>query len=187
MEEPVTELLRCAWASSAPELLIYHDEEWGRPLHDERRLFEKVVLEGFQAGMSWLLILRKRENFRRSFADFDVATVAAFDEADVERLLADASIVRNRAKILAAIKNARAVQDSVPEGLDQLLWSFAPTGHQRPATEADMPATSPESVAMTKELKRRGFSFVGPTTTYALMQATGMVDDHVATCSIRWS
>jgi DNA-3-methyladenine glycosylase I len=173
---------RCDWAESTAEYVLYHDEEWGTPLHGDRALFERVSLEAFQSGLSWLVILRKRPAFRAAFADFDLATVASFDEQDVTRLLADAGIVRNRAKIAATIANARATLDNVPEGLDALLWSFAPQTHRRPATLADVPATSPESVAMAKELKRRGFRFVGPTTAYALMQATGIVDDHVATC-----
>ena len=174
---------RCGWATSAPEYVSYHDDEWGCPLHGEHALFERMSLAAFQSGRSWLIILRKRPAFRTAFAGFDIDAVAAFDDRDVERLLADAGIVRNRAKILAAIANARAVRDAVPEGLDELLWSFAPSGaRRRPQTLADVPATSAESKAMAKELKRRGFRFVGPTTAYALMQATGMVDDHVATC-----
>jgi len=174
---------RCGWATSAPEYVAYHDDEWGRPLHGERELFERLSLEAFQSGLSWLVILRKRPAFRSAFADFDVDTVAAFDQGDVERLLADAGIVRNRAKIDATIANARAVRQEVPEGFDELLWSFAPTGRRRrPRTLADIPAVTSESTAMAKELKRRGFRFVGPTTAYALMQATGMVDDHIATC-----
>jgi DNA-3-methyladenine glycosylase I len=172
---------RCGWAGSE-EYIPYHDDEWGWPLHGERAMFERLSLEGFQSGLSWLVILRKRPAFRTAFADFELDRVARFDESDVDRLLADAGIVRNRAKILATIGNARAIQDAVPEGLDALLWSFAPEHPVRPATLADVPATSPESVAMAKELKRRGLRFVGPTTAYALMQATGIVDDHVATC-----
>jgi DNA-3-methyladenine glycosylase I len=178
-----TDLPRCGWATSAPEYIAYHDDEWGRPLHGEHALFERLVLEAFQSGLSWLVILRKRPAFRAAFAGFDIDTVAGFDERDIDRLLLDAGIVRNRAKIEAAIGNARATRDAVPEGLDELLWSFAPTGRRRrPRTLADVPATSDESKAMAKELKRRGFRFVGPTTAYALMQATGMVDDHIATC-----
>jgi DNA-3-methyladenine glycosylase I len=174
---------RCGWATSAPEYVAYHDEEWGTPLHGEAPLFERMSLEAFQSGLSWLVILRKRPAFRTAFAGFDVDTVAGFDDGDVERLLADAGIVRNRAKVEATIANARAVREAVPEGLDELLWSFAPPAPRpRPRTLAEVPATSPESTAMAKELKRRGFRFVGPTTAYALMQATGMVDDHVATC-----
>jgi DNA-3-methyladenine glycosylase I len=173
---------RCNWATSAPDYVAYHDEEWGTPLHGERDLFERLSLEAFQSGLSWLIILRKRSAFRTAFAGFDVDAVAAFDDADVSRLLADAGIVRNRAKIEATIANARAVRDAVPEGLSELLWSFAPAEHVRPRTPADVPAVAPESTAMAKTLKKRGFRFVGPTTAYALMQATGMVDDHVATC-----
>jgi DNA-3-methyladenine glycosylase I len=175
---------RCGWATSAPEYVAYHDDEWGRPLHGEAALFERMSLEAFQSGLSWLVILRKRPAFRAAFAGFDVDKVARFAARDVRRLLADAGIVRNRAKIDATIANARAVRASVPEGLDELLWSFAPSERRRrrPRTLADVPASSPESTAMAKELKRRGFRFVGPTTAYALMQATGMVDDHVATC-----
>jgi DNA-3-methyladenine glycosylase I len=173
---------RCAWATSAPDYVSYHDDEWGVPLHGEKQLFERLSLEAFQSGLSWLIILRKRPAFRAAFADFDVDTVAGYDESDTERLLADAGIVRNRAKILATIANAQAIRDSVPEGLDALLWSFAPSQHVRPQGMGDIPATSEESKAMAKELKKRGFKFVGPTTAYAMMQATGMVDDHVATC-----
>jgi DNA-3-methyladenine glycosylase I len=173
---------RCAWATSTPEYVRYHDEEWGTPLHGDDALFERVCLEAFQSGLSWITILRKRPAFRAAFAGFAIDAVAAFTEADQARLLADAGIVRNRAKIAAAVRNARAAQQ-LSEGLSDLLWSFAPTGPRlRPATVGDVPATSPESVAMAKELKRRGFAFVGPTTAYALMQATGMVDDHVADC-----
>ena len=173
---------RCGWATSAPEYVRYHDEEWGTPLHGDDALFERVCLEAFQSGLSWITILRKREAFRAGFAGFGIEKVALFTEDDEARLMADAGIVRNRAKITAAVRNARAALE-LPEGLDALLWSFAPAGPRpRPATLADVPATSPESVAMAKELKRRGFVFVGPTTAYALMQATGMVDDHVATC-----
>jgi DNA-3-methyladenine glycosylase I len=173
---------RCAWANSAPEYASYHDEEWGTPLHGDDALFERLCLEAFQSGLSWITILRKRPAFREAFAGFEIDAVAAFTEAEEARLLADASIVRNRAKIAAAVRNARAAQQ-LPEGLSSLLWSFAPTASRpRPATLADVPATSEESVAMAKELKRRGFVFVGPTTAYALMQATGMVDDHVSEC-----
>ena len=176
------ERVRCAWGESAPEYVVYHDEEWGTPLRGDDALFERLCLEAFQSGLSWITILRKRPAFRTAFAGFDIDAVAAFTAADEARLMADAGIVRNRAKISAAVRNARAAQE-LPEGLSALLWSFAPDGPRaRPATLADVPATSPESVAMAKELKRRGFVFVGPTTAYALMQATGMVDDHVADC-----
>ena len=173
------ELPRCGWALSAPEYIAYHDEEWGTPLHGDTALFERLSLEAFQSGLSWLIILRKRAAFRAAFEGFDIAAVAGFDESDVERLLGDAGIVRNRAKIEAAIGNARAITDQVPEGLDALLWSFAPPPAGPPE---QVRATSPESVAMAKELKRRGFRFVGPTTAYALMQATGMVNDHAPSC-----
>ncbi|NYJ06510.1 DNA-3-methyladenine glycosylase I [Petropleomorpha daqingensis] len=173
---------RCGWATSAPEYVRYHDEEWGTVLHGDDALFERMTLEAFQSGLSWITILRKREAFRAAFAGFLIEKVAVFGADDEARLMADAGIVRNRAKVAAAIGNARAALE-LPEGLDALLWSFAPTGPRpRPASLVDVPATSPESVAMAKELKRRGFVFVGPTTAYALMQATGMVDDHVATC-----
>jgi DNA-3-methyladenine glycosylase I len=176
------ELVRCAWGNSAPEYVEYHDQEWGTPLHGDDALFERLCLEAFQSGLSWLTILRKRPAFRNAFAGFSIDAVAAFTDDDEARLMADAGIVRNRAKITASIRNARAAQQQ-PEGLSELLWSFAPpAGRPRPDTLADVPATSPESVAMAKELKRRGFVFVGPTTAYALMQATGMVDDHVAEC-----
>jgi DNA-3-methyladenine glycosylase I len=177
------ERLRCGWATSAPEYVAYHDDEWGRPLRGEVALFERLTLEGFQSGLSWLVILRKRPAFREAFAGFDPEAVAKFDEADRARLLADAGIVRNRMKIDAAIGNARAVLD-LDTPLDELLWSFAPdpATHVRPATLSEVAATSVESKAMAKELKRRGFRFVGPTTCYALMQATGLVDDHVADC-----
>ena len=176
------ERTRCGWATGTPEYAAYHDEEWGTPLHGDDALFERLCLEAFQSGLAWITILRKRPAFRAAFAGFAIDAVAEFTADDEARLMADAGIVRNRAKISAAIRNARAAQQ-VPEGLDALLWSFAPVAPRaRPATLADVPATSPESAAMAKELKRRGFVFVGPTTSYALMQATGMVDDHVAEC-----
>ena len=175
------ELSRCGWATSAPEYVAYHDDEWGRPLRGVTAMFERLSLEGFQSGLSWLVILRKRPAFRTAFAGFEPAAVARFDDADVARLLADAGIVRNRLKIEATVANARAVLE-LDTPLDELLWSFAPTEHRRPATLADVPPVSPESTAMAKELKRRGLRFVGPTTCYALMQAAGLVDDHVQTC-----
>ena len=177
----VEDRVRCSWGASQPEYIAYHDDEWGRPLHGEAALFERLSLEAFQSGLSWLIILRKRPAFRVAFAGFDVDTVAAFGDADVERLMGDVGIVRNRAKVLATINNARVVRANI-DHLDALLWSFAPVGRPRPQTAADIASTSPESVAMARELKRRGIKFVGPTTSYALMQATGMVDDHVATC-----
>jgi DNA-3-methyladenine glycosylase I len=173
---------RCWWGSSAPEYIAYHDEEWGRPVHDSRALFEKLSLEAFQSGLSWLTILRKRENFRAAFAGFEIERVAAFGEDDVARLLADEGIVRNRAKVEATIANARAALDL---DLAELLWSFAPEPRPRPRTPADLPASTPESKAMAKELKRLGFRFVGPTTAYAMMQACGLVDDHIEGCLVR--
>ncbi|GGM42902.1 DNA-3-methyladenine glycosylase I [Longimycelium tulufanense] len=174
---------RCSWSASAPDYVEYHDTEWGVPLRGVVGMFERLCLESFQSGLSWLLILRRREGFRRAFASFDPQWVAAFGPADVERLLGDAGIIRNRRKIEAAIANARAVQ-SLDVPLDELLWSFAPDPDSQPVPKslADVPATTPESWAMARELKRRGFAFVGPTTCYALMQATGMVNDHLAGC-----
>jgi DNA-3-methyladenine glycosylase I len=177
--------LRCSWAGSAPEYLDYHDTEWGRELRGDQAMFERLSLEAFQSGLSWITILRKRDGFRAAFRGFDLEQVAGFGDSDVHRLLGDAGIVRNRAKIEATIANARAALD-LDGSFDDLVWSFAPTGARAaPRTSADVPATSPESVAMAKELKRRGFRFVGPTTAYALMQATGMVDDHLAECWVR--
>jgi DNA-3-methyladenine glycosylase I len=175
------EKVRCAWGDSAPDYVSYHDEEWGTPLHGVDAMYERVCLESFQSGLSWITILRKRENFRRAFAKFDPKVVAAFTEDDKARLMADASIVRNHAKIDATIRNAGVVLE-LDTPLDELLWSFAPKRHKRPRTMADVPAVTDESKAMAKELKRRGFVFLGPTTCYALMQATGIVDDHIATC-----
>jgi DNA-3-methyladenine glycosylase I len=169
---------RCSWATSAAEYVAYHDEEWGTVLHGEQPLFERLTLEAFQSGLSFLLILRKRAGFRAAFRDFDVEKVARFSPRQVDALLQDAGIVRNRAKIEATVRNARAIRDGVPEGLDALLWSFAP---ERPEPY-EQRATSPESIAMAKELKRRGFAFVGPTTCYSLMQAVGMVNDHQPGC-----
>lgn len=180
--------VRCEWAAgsrlSATDSALYrdyHDTEWGRPLRDSAALFERVSLEAFQSGLSWLTILKKRENFRRAFDAFDFERVARYTDRDVDRLLADAGIVRNRAKIEATIANARAVTD-LDVDFGELLWSFAPPPRPRPADMSAVPAVTPESTAMAKELKRRGFRFVGPTTAYALMQATGMVDDHIAAC-----
>ena len=177
---------RCAWCGTDPLYTAYHDLEWGVPNHDDRHLFEMLVLEGAQAGLSWITILRKRENYRRAFADFDADKVARYTSADVERLMADAGIVRNRAKIEAAVANARAAA-ALDVDLSELLWSYAPPSRPRPATPAEVPPQSPESRALARELKRRGFRFVGPTTAYALMQATGMVDDHLRDCWVSGS
>jgi len=176
-------VVRCAWAGADVEYRRYHDEEWGRPLHGDRALFEKLSLEGFQAGLSWITILRKRPAFREAFAGFEPGDVAAFGDEDVARLMADAGIVRNRAKIEATIANARLVAEMDAGELDGLLWSFAPTAPRpRPESFAEVPATTPESAALSRALRRRGFRFVGPTTMYALMQSAGMVDDHVVGC-----
>jgi len=173
---------RCWWGAAPALYVDYHDTEWGRPVRNDDALFERLSLEAFQSGLSWLVILRKRPAFRAAFAGFEAEKVARFDAHDVERLLADTGIVRNRAKIEATIANARAVV-ALPMPLSELLWSYAPTGpRRRPRSRAEVPATSPESVALARDLKRRGFRFVGPTTAYALMQATGMVDDHLAGC-----
>ncbi len=180
--------LRCPWGVTSSDYLDYHDTEWAVPLHGETALFERISLEAFQSGLSWLTILRKRAAFRAAFAGFDPAAVAGFGADDVARLLADAGIVRNRAKIEATVRNARAVL-ALDAGLGTLLWSFAPDpgGRRAPRTLGDVPAATPESAAMARELKRCGFAFVGPTTCYALMQAVGMVDDHLAECGWRRS
>jgi DNA-3-methyladenine glycosylase I len=177
-------LMRCPWGSSAPDYVAYHDEEWGRPVRDDRGLYERLCLEAFQSGLSWLTILRKRPGFRRAFDDFEPEKVAAYGAADVERLLADVSIVRNRRKIDATIANARASLD-LPEGLAALVWKYADRDAPAPKTVADVPATTPGSQALAKELKGRGFRHVGPTTVYALMQACGLVDDHLLECHRR--
>ena len=180
--------IRCGWIDQtrlAPADFIlyrdYHDTEWGQPLRDSAALFERISLEAFQSGLSWLIILRKRENFRHAFDGFDIGRIARYTDKDIARLMADTSIVRNRAKIEATIANARAAAD-LDVDLADLLWSFAPPPRPRPADVSLVPAVTEESTAMAKELKRRGFRFVGPTTAYALMQATGMVDDHTADC-----
>ena len=179
---------RCWWGSSTPDYVRYHDEEWGRPVRDDRSLFEKLSLEAFQSGLSWLTILRKRENFRAAFAGFEIERVAAFGDDDFARLMADAGIVRNRLKIDATIANARAAT-ALDVPLAELLWSFAPAARPRPRTSADIPASTPESAAMAKELSKQlkaaGFRFVGPTTVWAAMQACGVVNDHLATCWVR--
>jgi DNA-3-methyladenine glycosylase I len=177
--------LRCPWALSTPDYVKYHDDEWGRRLTTDDAMFERLTLEAFQSGLSWLIILRKRPAFRTAFADFSIPAVAAFDDNDVRRLLLDAGIVRNRAKIDAAISNARAVLD-LPDGLLATVERFAPTRRRRaPQGLGDVPSTSDESTALAKELKRHGVRFVGPTTAYALMQATGIVNDHLAKCWCR--
>jgi DNA-3-methyladenine glycosylase I len=176
---------RCDWATSTPEYLLYHDEEWGRPVRDDQGLFERLTLESFQSGLSWITILRKRPAFRQAFAGFDPGVIAAYGPADLDRLMADAGIVRNRAKINAAITNARALAELGPGEFTDLMWSFAPAPGPAPKTLADVPATTPESVALSKALKKNGFVFVGPTTCYAMMQATGMVNDHLADCVAR--
>jgi DNA-3-methyladenine glycosylase I len=179
---------RCAWGASTPDYAAYHDDEWGRPVVDDTRLYEKLCLEGFQSGLSWLTILRKRENFRAAFANFDIETVARFGKREVNRLLNDAGIVRHRGKIEAAIGNAKAAADMHERGesLTELVWSHTPGGRRRaPRALAELPATTPESTALSKELKKRGFRFVGPTTAYATMQACGVVNDHLAGCFVR--
>ena len=180
---------RCWWCLGTEELLAYHDDEWGRPLHGERELFERITLEGFQSGLSWLTILRKRENFRRAFDGFDVEKVAGYGKREIERLLSDPGIVRNRKKIEAAITNAQAAREmhAARETLDELIWSYAPDSESRPVPEtlADLESITPESKALAKELKRRGFVFVGPTTVYATMEAAGVVNDHLAGCAFR--
>ena len=177
---------RC-WESADPAYNAYHDEEWGRPVTDERGVYERLCLEGFQSGLSWLTILRKREAFRAAFAGFDPDAVAAFGPADVERLLGDAGIVRHRGKIEAAIANARATVALRDTGtpLHALFWSYRPAEPRTPPTRADWVATTPESVALSKRLKHAGFRFVGPTTVYAAMQACGVINDHLADCPAR--
>ena len=179
-------LVRCAWGAGDEEYRRYHDEEWGVPLHGDQPLFEKLSLEGFQAGLSWITILRRRPAFREVFHGFDLAAVAALTPADADSLMLDARIIRNRAKIEATISNARVALELTaqkPGALDELMWSFAPANRgPRPAGYAQMPAVTPESTAMSKALRALGFRFVGPTTMYALMQSTGMVDDHFPEC-----
>ncbi|MEM9381652.1 MAG: DNA-3-methyladenine glycosylase I [Planctomycetota bacterium] len=182
---------RCFWTGGAPEFLAYHDEEWGFPVADDTRLFEKLCLEGFQSGLSWRTILNKRENFRAAFAGFDLSAVARFDDRDRARLLEDAGIVRHRGKIDAALNNARRALDVVDEfgSLAAYVWRFEPAAESRPprVTQAwaATAATSPESKAMAKELKKRGWAFVGPTTVYAFMQSMGLVNDHTEDCVVR--
>jgi DNA-3-methyladenine glycosylase I len=176
---------RCGWAAIDDEYLRYHDDEWGVPLHGDRELFEKLSLEGFQAGLSWITILRRRPAFRAAFHDFDIETVAALGETDVERLIGDAGIIRNRAKIESTIFNAQIVAELVkddPGAFDRLMWSFAPPPKKRPVSLSEVPATSDGSNALSKYLRKLGFKYVGPTTMYALMQSSGMVDDHLEGC-----
>jgi DNA-3-methyladenine glycosylase I len=178
---------RCWWAASDPLYVSYHDEEWGRPVVSDDGLFERLSLEAFQSGLSWLTILRKREAFRAGFEGFRIERVAAFDEHDVERLLGDSGIVRNRRKIEAVLQNASAAQALADDGesLAELIWSFRSRRRRAPRTGAELRATTPESAALARELKRRGFRFVGPTTAYALMQACGLVNDHLVGCAVR--
>jgi len=176
--------LRCPWGLSAPEYLAYHDAEWGRPVRGDTAIFERLCLEGFQSGLSWLTILRKRENFRAAFAGFEVPAVATFGDDDVARLMSDPGIIRNRAKINAVISNARAAL-GVPGGLTALVWKYADQAAGPPRTLADIPPATPASKALSAELKRHGFTFTGPVTAYATMQACGIVNDHLAGCFFR--
>ncbi|MGW7429697.1 DNA-3-methyladenine glycosylase I [Streptomyces sp. NPDC054861] len=178
---------RCPWGLSTPDYVAYHDEEWGRPVHGDDALFERLCLEAFQSGLSWITILRRREGFRRAFAGFGIAAVAEFGEADRERLLADEGIIRNRAKVDATLANAKVLAGWEPGELDTLIWSYAPDPKTRtaPLTTADVPAVTDESTALSKALKKRGLRFIGPTTAYALMQACGLVDDHLKDCVSR--
>jgi len=177
--------LRCPWGLSAPDYVAYHDTEWGRPVRGDQRIYERLCLEAFQSGLSWLTILRKRENFRSAFAGFDIEAVAAFGEDDVARLMGDAGIVRNRAKIRAAIGNARAALE-LKQGLSELFWGFAdPPSAKAPVTGADVPPQTPASKQLAKELRGHGFVFTGPVTVYAAMQACGLVNDHLADCFAR--
>ncbi|MGA5079509.1 DNA-3-methyladenine glycosylase I [Streptomyces griseoincarnatus] len=193
MSDPVGEkplgpdgLPRCPWALSAPDYPAYHDEEWGRPVHGDDALFERLSLEAFQSGLSWITILRRRPGFRAAFADFRIADVAAFTDADRERLLTDTGIIRNRAKIDATLANARVLAGWKPGELDTLIWSHAPEEPGPvPRTLADVPAVTKESTALAKTLKKQGLRFVGPTTAYALMQACGLVNDHLEKCAAR--
>ncbi|MEU8760386.1 DNA-3-methyladenine glycosylase I [Streptomyces sp. NPDC048659] len=178
---------RCPWGLSTEDYLAYHDEEWGRPVHGDDALFERLCLEAFQSGLSWITILRRREGFRAAFAGFRISEVARFTDTDRERLLADEGIIRNRAKVDATIANAKTLATWAPGELDELIWSHAPDPATRPAPAGtgDVPAVTEESTALSKALKKRGLRFIGPTTAYALMQACGLVDDHVAGCVAR--
>ncbi|MEM9889507.1 MAG: DNA-3-methyladenine glycosylase I [Actinomycetota bacterium] len=188
LPDPATDdLARCGWGASTVDYAHYHDVEWGRPTIDDRTLFEKMCLEGFQSGLSWLTILRKRPGFRAAFADFEAAKVARFDDEDIARLLDDAGIVRHRGKIEATINNARALVELWDRGgtLAEVIWSFEPAPSPAPTTMGEVAAKTAESTALSKELKKRGFRFVGPTTAYAAMQAMGLVNDHMAGCATR--
>ncbi|MFE4534273.1 DNA-3-methyladenine glycosylase I [Streptomyces scopuliridis] len=178
---------RCPWGLSAEDYIAYHDSEWGRPVHGDDALFERLCLEAFQSGLSWITILRRREGFRSAFDSFKIASVAEFTDTDRERLLADPGIIRNRAKVDATLANARVLADWPAGELDTLIWSYAPDAAKRPAprTAADVPAVTDESTALAKALKKAGIRFVGPTTAYALMQACGLVNDHLADCFAR--
>ncbi|MFI6641459.1 DNA-3-methyladenine glycosylase I [Streptomyces sp. NPDC050504] len=182
-------LARCAWGLSTEDYTPYHDTEWGRAVHGDDALFERLCLEAFQSGLSWITILRRREGFRAAFAGFEIASVARFTDADRDRLLADPGIIRNRAKVDATIANAKVLVDWAPGELDALIWSYAPDPATRraPRTLDDVPAVTDESTALAKALKKRGLRFIGPTTAYALMQACGLVDDHLAECAFRTS
>ncbi|WP_344460592.1 DNA-3-methyladenine glycosylase I [Kitasatospora kazusensis] len=179
-------LRRCGWGDSSDDYRVYHDTEWGRPVHGDQALFERISLEAFQSGLSWITILRRREGFRAAFAGFEIAKVAAYGPEDAERLLQDEGIIRNRAKIAATVANAKAALELPEGGLDELVWRFAgDPARPAPRTLGEVPAVTPESTALAKELKKHGFRFVGPTTAYALMQACGLVDDHLADCHAR--
>jgi len=180
-------IARCWWCGDDQLYVAYHDDEWARPVHDDQRLFEKICLEGFQSGLSWLTILRKRDNFRRAFSDFMPSAVAKFGEPDIARLVADAGIIRHRGKIESVVNNARRYADLVAEcgSLNAFVWGFAPGDAKTPRTKSQIPASTPESTALSRELKRRGWSFVGPTTMYAFMQSVGVVNDHLVGCSAR--
>ncbi|MFG2482455.1 MULTISPECIES: DNA-3-methyladenine glycosylase I [Streptomyces] len=179
-------LLRCPWGLSTPDYVAYHDTEWGRPVHGDDALYERLCLEAFQSGLSWITILRRREGFRKAFSDFSIAAVAEFDDRDAQRLLADEGIIRNRAKIEATLANAKVLAGWEPGELDTLIWSHAPEEPgPAPLTVTEVPAVTPQSTALAKALKKAGIRFVGPTTAYALMQACGLVNDHLADCVSR--